>query len=198
MTNNNYSEIELKYFSYIAEHSVSNAVEKEKIKSKMAMKINNPSSQYCGIIYYYKVIFKNPVKIKNDKDVKDVKVIKGFHIMPYRINAEDMEKAEKQSKKKDFNKRVTDKNHKDYNSQLVDYDEGSGNFHKVPDGEFQVVLLDTTAKPDGPGKINDDERTKNSYMYFPNPTAKKAYHGNDPAKLIKDAMEYLKENEKKE
>ncbi len=197
------TEFEYNIFRCIAEHSVSNAVEKEKIEEESAMEISvksYPKSMYAGVIYYYKVIFKNPVKIENVKikNGKDVKVIKGFHIMPYRINAEDMEKAEKQSKKKDFNKRVTDKNHKDYNSQLVYYDEGSGNFHKVPDGEFQVVLLDTTAKPDGPGKINDDERTKNSYMYFPNPTAKKAYHGNDPAKLIKDAMEYLKKNEKKE
>ena len=197
MTDNNFSEIELKYFSYIAEHAVANAVEKEKIKSKSTMKISvksYPKSMYAGVIYYYKVTFKEPVKIKNGKDVK---VIKGFHIMPYRINAEDMEKAEKQSKKKDFNKRVTDKNHKDYNSQLVDYDEGSGNFHKVPDGEFQVVLLDENANPDGPGPNPYENRFENKDMYFPRPDSKNVHKGNDLEQFIKEAMKYLKENEMK-
>ena len=181
MTNNNYSEIELKYFRYIAEHAVANAVEKEK-----------KDSMYAGFIYYYKVTFKKTVTLENGR------VIKGFHIMPYRINAEDMEKAEKQSKKKDFNKRVTDKNHKDDNSQLVDYDEGSGNFHKVPDGEFQVVLLDENANPDGPGPNTYENRSKNKDMYFPRPDSKNVHKGNDLEQFIKDAMDYLKENEKKE
>ena len=195
------TKFEYNIFRCIAEHAVSDAVEKEKIEEESAMEISvksYPKSMYAGIIYYYKVIFKNPVKIKNDKDVKDVKVIKGFHIMPYRINAEDMEKAEKQSKKKDFNKRVTDKNHKDDNSQLVDYDEGSGNFHKVPDGEFQVVLLDENANPDGPGPNTYENRFDNKDMYFPRPDSKNIHKGNDLEQFIKDAMEYLKENEKKE
>lgn len=186
------TEFEYNIFRCIAEHAVSDAVEKEKIEEESAMEISvksYPKSMYAGVIYYYKVSFKEPVKIKNGKDVK---VIKGFHIMPYRINRNDMINAKPKGECGKFKEVIKTE------PAFVDYDSDSGNFHKVPDGEFQVVLLDTTAKPDGPGKINDDERTKNSYMYFPNPTAKKAYHGNDPAKLIKDAMEYLKENEKKE
>ncbi len=189
------TEFEYNIFRYIAEHSVSNAVEKEKIESEEAKRINNPSSQYCGIIYYYKVIFKNPVKIKNVKikNGKDVKVIKGFHIMPYRINRNDMINAKPKGECGKFKEVIKTE------PAFVDYDSDSGNFHKVPDGEFQVVLLDTNAKPDGPGEIkNDDKRDKNYNMYFPRPDSKKVHKGNDLEQFIKEAMEYLKENEKKE
>ena len=188
MTNNNYSEIELKYFSYIAEHAVSDAVEKEKIEKESTMEISvKRKSMYAGFIYYYKVTFKKTVTLENGR------VIKGFHIMPYRINAEDMEKAEKSCQDRRFNEIINS------DSSFVNYDEGSGNFHKVPDGEFQVVLLDTTAKPDGPGEIkNDDKKDKNYNMYFPRPDSKNVHKGNDLEQFIKDAMEYLKENEKKE
>ena len=51
MTNNNYSEIELKYFSYIAEHAVSDAVEKEKIEKESTMEISvKRKSMYAGFI----------------------------------------------------------------------------------------------------------------------------------------------------
>jgi hypothetical protein len=35
-------------------------------------------------------------------------------------------------------------------------------------------------------------------MYFPHPDSKNVHKGNDLEQFIKDAMEYLKENEKKE
>ncbi len=194
-----FEEFKREFFK-AAKNAVSNAIKNKVInedKIKLPPKTCGGRGQYAGFIYYYKVTFKEPVKIKNGKDGKDVKVIEGFHIMPYRINAEDMKKAEKQSKKKDFNKRVTDKNHKDDNSQLVDYDEGSGNFHKVPDGEFQVVLLDENANPDGPGPNTYENRSKNKDMYFPRPDSKNVHKGNDLEQFIKEAMKYLKENEMK-
>ena len=175
MTDNNFSEIELKYFRYIAEHAVANAVEKEK-----------KDSMYAGFIYYYKVTFKKTVTLENGR------VIKGFHIMPYRINAEDMEKAEKSCQDRRFNEIINS------DSSFVNYDEGSGNFHKVPDGEFQVVLLDENANPDGPGPNTYENRSKNKDMYFPRPDSKNVHKGNDLEQFIKDAMDYLKENEKKE
>lgn len=198
-----FEELKKEFFK-AAENAVANAIKnkvinEDKINPPKVMEISvkrYPTSQYAGIIYYYKVTFKKTVTLENGSE--NDRVIKGFHIMPYRINAEDMEKAEEQSEEKDFNKRVTDKSHKDYNSQLVDYDEGSGNFHKVPDGEFQVVLLDTTAKPDGPGPNTYENRFDNKDMYFPHPNSKNVHKGNDLEQFIKDAMEYLKKNEKKE
>ena len=188
------TEFEYNIFRCIAEHAVSDAVEKEKIEEESAVKISvksYPKSMYAGVIYYYKVIFKKTVTLENDSE--NDRVIKGFHIMPYRINAEDIKKAEKSRQDRRINEFIKS------DSSFVNYDKGSGNFHKVPDGEFQVVLLDTTAKPDGPGEIkNDDKRDKNYNMYFPHPDSKNVHKGNDPAKLIKDAMENLKANEKKE
>ena len=107
----------------------------------------------------------------------------------YRITANDMENAKPKDKCGKFNEVVKS------NPSFVDYDEGSGNFHKVPDGNFQIVLLDTNASPDGPGKI-EDETTKNSDMYFPRPDEK--YEDNSLEELIRREMKYLEEKEIKE
>jgi len=195
MTNNNYSKIELKYFRYIAEHAVANAIKNKVInedKIDLPPKTCGGRDQYAGVIYYYKVTFKEPVKIKNGKDGKDVKVIKGFHIMPYRINRNDMINAKPKGECGKFKEVINTE------PAFVDYHSDSGNFHKVRDGEFQVVLLDENANPDGPGPNTYENRSKNKDMYFPRPDSKNVHKGNDLEQFIKDAMDYLKKNEKKE
>lgn len=90
-------------------------------------------SQYDGVVFWHRVIFKESKEHGNRK-------IKGFHIMPYQIKVDDINKAVDKNVTKPFNIEVI----KDNN--YVDYDYESGNFHKCVDYNFQIVLIDDRTK----------------------------------------------------
>ena len=96
------------------------------------------TGQYSGIIYWKKLTLKEKITNENYEDVI------GLHIMPYRITKDTVEKAvKKDSNKHPFNKEILK------NSDFCDYDTGSANFHKLPNNEYQVVLVITKKDKDG-------------------------------------------------
>ena len=148
---------------------------------KEPKEITNKSFQYFGVIYWYRVTFNEAKILKNGRQIS------GFHIKPYRITIEDIAKAAKKGSKGRFNEIIKD------DPQFVDYDPQSGNFHKVPDGTYQIVLVDKSAGYEGPGKSDYILREMNAEMYFPRPC--ESLKCNDIKKLINTAMKYIEDNE---
>lgn len=126
----------------------------------------NPDSQYSDIIYWYHVSFDEKIR-KNLCDA--YKDIEGFNIMPYQITIADIEKAKAIYKSKTTKKDIGFRSEKTFPEMIkdkpeyVDFDDGnSANFHKKPDGNYQIVL--TSSGPSGPGwvktRINNTDDSK--------------------------------------
>lgn len=129
----------------------------------------NAGSQYEDVVYWYRVMFSDSFEKNNKKII-------GFHIMPYQITREDINKAVAQKNNiKNFNNLI--KEDKSY----VDYDNTSGNFHKVIENRIQIAFIDkNTVGHYGVGvpskKINFTknqrekyaDRLKNDKVYYPN------------------------------
>ena len=169
----------------------------------------NPSgkSQYYGEIYWYHWTFSEEIiKKLNDKYIG----VTGINIMPYRITKSTVVKAV-DSEGKDENIRRSFKEKIKSNKEYCDFDKNSGNFHKVPDGEYQIVLTEGSSGPgwkgeisvndnDTKGKVSFDEKyeirrkkIKENY-YFPridDDTKVDNCDGEYIIKLIKDALTAL-------
>ncbi len=104
-------------------------------------------TQYTGFIFWIRLPLREPVEYNG-------KTVKGLHLMPYRITQDDVDKAEPKDKA-GFGYKVYE------DPGYVDYDKGSGNCHKLPEGRYQAVLCDKDASPWGPGKNGFPD------MYFP-------------------------------
>lgn len=101
------------------------------------------SFQYANVIYWYRVLFKEPMLHDNGK------TIFGFHIMPYQITTSDIKRAVKNNYGK-FNEIINS------NDKYIDFDSTTCNFHKVPNSKYQIVLIDefthTKYNHNGPGR----------------------------------------------
>ena len=169
----------------------------------------NPSvkSQYCGEIYWYHWNFSEEViKKLNDK----YSGVTGINIMPYRITKSTVVKAVYyQGKDKNIKRSFKEKIKSD--KEYCDFDTASGNFHKLPDGEYQIVLTIGSSGPgwkgekslndnDTKGTVSFDEKyeirrkkIKENY-YFPRiDDEKKADNCDDQyiIKLVKEALTAL-------
>ena len=109
------------------------------------------NSQYTGFIFWVRLPLREPVEYKG-KTVK--KTVKGIHLMPYRITQNDVNNAVPKDKA-GFGYKVYE------DPGYVDYDKGSGNYHKLPEGRYQAVLYVEGTSPLGPGKNGFPD------MYFP-------------------------------
>ncbi len=159
------------------------------------------TNQYMGL-YWIKVKFKNDMLEKLNPEYEGVI---GFHIMPYSITFSDIYDV-------DGNCMIvkTDKNKHPFNQQkdnFTDYDPNSGNVHKKPDKNFQIVLITDRISPQGPGwnekgapetettdngdiqPVNFIEHMKTEW-YFPD-----CINDKHPAKLstVQEVMDYLKD-----
>lgn len=140
------------------------------------------SSQYTNEIYWAKIKFSEKTIEKLNGQYMDVT---GIHIMPYTITKNTIENAVN-SMKKNFGIEI------EKNQSYCDYDSRSGNFHKLPDGRYQVVLT----VGGGPcfKEVSGDKsilrKVKTNY-YFPNincETNQKSYDSHYILKLVNDAL----------
>ena len=100
-------------------------------KSKL-YDLKNRKTKY-NMLYWYPLELKEPVEFEGE-------LVEKLYIMPYRIKKNDVDKAV--SKKADG---------------FPDVDCRSGNFHKLPDMELQILFirakLPSEKSPAGPGKM---------------------------------------------
>ncbi len=163
--------------------------------------------QYSGEIYWHHWSFSEEIiKKLNDKYIG----VTGFNIMPYRITKSIVVKAV-DSGEKDENIKRSFKEKIKSNKEYCDFDKNSGNFHKLPDRECQIVLTEGSSGPgwkgevpliddDIIGKVSFDEKyeirrkkIKENY-YFPgidDDTKADNCDGEYIIKLVKDALTAL-------
>lgn len=96
--------------------------------------------QYANAIYWYKLMLSDEAKTSLNPGYKD---ITGIHIMPYRITENDVNIAIRDNQKILTMEGTTNSFNiiSIYNPDFVNFDKTSANFHKVPDGNYQVVLV---------------------------------------------------------
>lgn len=112
----------------------------EKVHHNDSHSSGKKGSQYEGLHW---------IRCKFNTEVQSEYVtIYGFHIMPYSIKKEDIENNGTLK----IVKNVTgEKKFNESDDDFTDYDLGSGNMHKKPDGTYQIVLITDKVKPYGPG-----------------------------------------------
>ena len=137
-------------------------VDKDKMKlefisivSKVLLKLDKKYKEYIlnkrltTGKHYYEDQYWYCLKLKPKKDKSentDYENVVAIHIKPYRINNEDVKRAENGKKKN----RIVDYFYKN-NEDFVDYDINSANFHKnTTKMEPQVVLVAEGTSPQGP------------------------------------------------
>lgn len=169
---------------------------KGEVKGKI---VPRPKNQYSNILWY-------KWKIKNTFDKKNLKEeyrnkITGIHIMPYRINSEDVYNAVLKSPDKvgrniteDFKLKNKAENKFDQidfkkNPGYVDYDPISANFHKQPSMNYQIVLI----QGPGPGWQENKIGYIKSGWYFPNINACDENSDNDSRGIKELLLDVLKE-----
>lgn len=150
---------------------------------KLHVRKGNPgNSRYKGYLGWYHI------------DLSDVDVFKqkyaeacAIHIKPYCITEDDIKKA-KSSDESQFNDEVEN------DISFVDYDPDSANYHKIIDGEYQIVVVKKTRSGKyGPGWLNDKEGVIKDDWYFPRCFENSKYK--DLKLLLKDYFEYILKNE---
>lgn len=143
--------------------------------SKSFKGITNLKFQYRGL-FWWTCSFKEEAKyLLKDK----YKIYDRFLIMPYRFGQDDVVKAKLDQKAKrppikfDIEKGGLFYDEMIKNPSFVNFDGGTGNFHKKPDLKYQIVLVDpSTAEKyhDGPGHDNEADtiiKAIRNDMYFP-------------------------------
>lgn len=176
---------------------VNNVIDSKIIEKNEIHQINDKRFQYYSVIYWYDVIFKEDYyKEYNGK------IISGFHIMPFQITKDVIMNA----KKKDTE--IFNKAKKNY----IDFDCKTYNFHKFPDNNYQIVLIDhewskQSNHHNGPGRpirLKDDsyfdnnidkliDEIEKSEMYFPNISDNRNIkNSNELRKLVKEVIDKLK------
>ncbi len=145
----------------IAREELQSVVEQKK-PSAFKYEQHKLSSQYKDVVYWAKLSLSNDAADKLNNQYRDVTCI---HIMPYSITKDTVDKAEQTD---NFSDKIN------ANPDFCDFDSKSGNFHKKPDGNYQVVLAIGGGPLWNSGiSINQNEsleakksKIKNNY-YFP-------------------------------
>ncbi len=123
------------------------------------LKINKNCGKVGEDVQYYNCIYWRHINIISEKKKKEVySNVTGMNIMPYSITREIVEKADSNVGKSFKEEIKKDENYCDYDDNKT-----SGNFHKKPDGNMQIVLTEGTL---GPGKSDSFPENPKPY-YFP-------------------------------
>ena len=104
------------------------SVVRQKKPSAFKYEQHKLTSQYKDVVYWAKLSLSNHAVSKMNDQFRDITCL---HIMPYTITKDTVDQAEITNK---FSDKIKT------NPNLCDFDSKSGNFHKKPNGYYQVVL----------------------------------------------------------
>jgi len=148
--------------------------------------IEKQNSRYRDHIYWYRIMFND--KIKLQERYKDAV---GIHIMPYRLDYDDICGAVCSNK---LYEGCYPSEIKHNNVLFTDYDNTTANYHKIVNGIYQIVIQSNNKNGSyGPGWQSVKPKVIKKDWYYPKINISDVECGNDMCDLICKALrEWIK------